>query len=62
LEAWMMRFSLVARSPRSDKTQTEVSSPVSLENHTGSGGKDGYSRQALTSKVQFRNLRLLHDF
>ncbi len=60
--AWMMRFSLVARSPRSDKTRSEVSRPVSLENNSGAGSVDGYSRQALTSKVQFRNLRLLHDF
>lgn len=62
LEAWMVRFSLVARSPRSDKTLSEVSSPVALEDNSGSGTADGYSRQALTSKVQLRNLRMLHDF
>jgi hypothetical protein len=62
LEAWMMRFSLVARSPRTDKTRPEVSSPIALEDNAGSGTADAYSRQALTSKVQFRNLRMLHDF
>jgi hypothetical protein len=62
LEAWMMRYSLVARSSRIDKTRSEVSSEISLENNSGSGSADAYSRQALTSKVQFRNLRMLHDF
>ncbi len=62
LEAWMVRYSLVSRSPRADKVNTSVSSPISLENNSGLSSTDGYSRKALTSKVQFRNLRILHDF
>ncbi|MED5373100.1 MAG: prepilin-type N-terminal cleavage/methylation domain-containing protein [Myxococcota bacterium] len=62
LEAWMMRYSLVSRSSRVSRTETEVTAPQSLENHAPTGTKDGYSRTSHTSKVMFRNLRLLHDF
>ena len=62
LEAWMMRYSLVARSSRISRTESEVTSPIDLENNGASATKDGYTRIAHTSKVQFRNLRLLHTF
>lgn len=55
---WMVRISMVARSPRQDPADTYPGSPIALENHSPSSTTDNYYRKALTTEVTVRNLRI----
>lgn len=61
VEAWMFRYSVVARSSRDDILGFTPSAPMAFENGGGSSVQDGYHRVALTSKVTFRNLRVKYS-
>ena len=58
--AWMVRFSLVARTPREDvRTDHFSEKRPGVANHSASSTADGYHRQLLNTQVTIRNLRLL---
>ena len=57
---WMVRLSLLARTPREDlRTEHHKETRPSLANRGGSSSSDGYHRQLLSTQVTIRNLRLL---
>ena len=56
---WMVRLSMVVRSPREDFNESFVGSQVALENHSpDTTVSDHYYRKALTTEVTVRNLRI----
>jgi prepilin-type N-terminal cleavage/methylation domain-containing protein len=56
---WMVRLSLLARTPREDLRQEHSETRPSMGNRSGASDSDGYHRQLLSTQVTIRNLRLL---
>lgn len=55
---WMVRLSMVVRSPRDDPGDRFPGAQIPLENHTPPTTSDHYYRKALTTEVTVRNLRI----
>ena len=55
---WMVRISILVRSPRTDPAGVATSAKPAVANNGGSAVEDGYYRQRLTTDVAVRNLRL----
>lgn len=59
--AWMMRYTVVARSRKEDTTGMHTMKPPSIANVNRSGDDDDfYWRQAISSSVTFANLRVMY--
>ncbi|MBN1336340.1 MAG: PilW family protein [Deltaproteobacteria bacterium] len=58
---WMVRVSLVARSPREAPSQQYAGMRPALENHAGAAEGDHYYRQVISTEVTLRNLKLLSN-
>jgi len=56
---WMVRVSLLARTPREDVRDEHSETRPGLANRSAASTSDGYHRQILNTQVAIRNLRLL---
>ncbi len=56
---WMVRVSLMARTPREDVRDVHKETRPGLSNRSAASSSDGYHRQLLNTQVAIRNLRLL---
>jgi len=57
--AWMVRVSILARTPREDIRDEHSETRPGLGNRSGASSADGYHRQILNTQVAIRNLRLM---
>ncbi len=55
---YMVRFTLVVRSSRQDPQRLHPGAPLSVANNAPAATPDNYFRQALTTEVTVRNLRM----
>ena len=58
-DVWQVRISMIVRSSREDPRGLYTSSRPGLANRTAATADDNYYRQALTTEVTVRNLRVL---
>jgi hypothetical protein len=59
-DVYMMRFTIVARSPRQDLNRIFAGAPLSIANNSPTATADHYYRQVLSSEVTVRNMRVLN--
>ena len=57
-DLYMMRFSIVVRSPRPDLRDAYLGQRPALEDNLAASGTDNYYRQVITNEVVVRNMRI----